>query len=258
MSQLLEIRGSSPLKGWVRDAILTVLSKGPSTATEIAKELRVSKATVSYHTKTLLRRDMIEIADIKSIRGGVYSKTYALKHGGLVLARRRDEQEGALGRLDELFEKLLVSWHLEPTRKPADEIEIFLYHLFRLTADSGSMNDAVFEGFGERVGHELIAPFVKFSTMKSGLKALVGYLEDQNMAHLTLETRKRGDSMIHCSGCFENKEYGSLVCSFTRGMLTGAIKGKHSGRTSIQRLDQKEGGGSSACIYEVKTRGFKE
>ena len=72
---------------------------------------------------------MIEIADIKSIRGGVYSKTYALKRGSLALVRRRGEQGDSLAKLDELFERLLVSWHLEPRRKPADEMEMFLYHL---------------------------------------------------------------------------------------------------------------------------------
>ena len=73
MSQLTAEGGQSPSKGWVRDGILSLLTKGPGTTSEIAKELGVSKATVSYHTKALIRRDMIEIADIKSIRGGVYS-----------------------------------------------------------------------------------------------------------------------------------------------------------------------------------------
>ena len=88
------VAGGPPSKGWVRDGILSYLTRGPGTATEIAKDLRVSKATVSYHTKALIRRDMIEIADIRSIRGGIYSKTYALKGGSLALFRRKGEHEG--------------------------------------------------------------------------------------------------------------------------------------------------------------------
>src|SRR5271154_5359571 len=114
LNQLLIGDGRSPSKGWVRDAILSFLARRPGTSTEIARELGVSKATVSYHTKALIRRDMIEIADIKSIRGGVYSKSYALKRGALALVRRRDEQEGSLTKLDDAFERLLMSWHLEP------------------------------------------------------------------------------------------------------------------------------------------------
>ena len=86
----------------MRDGVLSYLARRPGTATEIARALGVSKATISYHTKALIRRDMIEIADIKSIRGGVYSKTYALKQGALALARRKDDQTGSLTKLDEM------------------------------------------------------------------------------------------------------------------------------------------------------------
>src|SRR6267378_7512940 len=168
--------GETTSKGWVRDGVLSYLSKGPGTTSEIARELGVSKATVSYHTKALIRRDMIEIADVKSIRGGVYSKTYSLKRGGLALVRRKGEQAGSLTKVDELFEKLLMSWHLEPKRKPADEIEIFLYHLFRLLAESDSLDEGIFEDYGRRVGSELIAPTLKFTTMRIGLKELTEYL----------------------------------------------------------------------------------
>jgi len=247
--------GAPLSKGWVRDGILSFLSKGPGTGTEIARNLGVSKATVSYHTKALIRRDMIEIADIKSIRGGVYSKTYALKRGALALARRREGQEVSLTSLDEWFEKLLMSWHLEPRRKPADEIEVFLYHLFRMLAESDSLDDGIFEDFGQRVGTVLIAPSLKFTTMKSGIKELTAYLGAEDMAQLTAEMRKGDEPRLVCMGCFENKEYGGLVCSFTKGMLSGAIRAKRGGRLRLERL--KQDAGAPGCLYTVRTRGFK-
>lgn len=252
---MLDAGDPFPPKGWVRDAVLTMLAKGPLTTTEIAAQLGVSKATVSYHTKALTRRDLIQIEDVKSVRGGVYSKTYSLKRGGLVLARRRDEQEGSLAKLDELFERLLVSWHLEPSRAPADEMKVFLYHLFRLLADSGSMTQAIFEEYGARVGREMVAPSIGFSAMASGLDALSGYLEEKGMAHLTVEARKGADPRILCLGCFENKQYGSLVCWFTKGIISGAIRAKHTGRFRLRRLERK---GAAGCLYEVRTRGFRD
>lgn len=248
--------GSPPSKGWVRDAILSYLAKGPGTATEIATDLGVSKATVSYHTKALIRRDMIEITDIKSIRGGVYSKTYALKRGALALVRRKDEQEVSLTSLDEWFEKLLMSWHLEPRRKPTDEIEIFLYHLFRLLAESDSLDEGIFEEYGQRVGTVLIAPSLRFTAMKTGIKELSAYLEAEGMAQITAEFRKGDDATLFCTGCLENKEYGSLVCSFTKGMLTGAMRAKRSGRLRLERLRQDAG--APGCLYAVRTRGLKD
>jgi DNA-binding transcriptional ArsR family regulator len=255
LSQLLAEGGGSPAKGWVRDAILSYLAKGPGTATEIARELGVSKATLSYHTKALIRRDMIEIADIKSIRGGVYSKTYALKRGALVLARRKSAQGGSLTELDEWFERLLMSWHLEPRRKPADEMEIFLYHLFRLLAESDSLDEGIFEDFGNRAGNVLIASSLKFTTMRSGLKELTEYLAAEEMAQVTAQVGKGEEPRLVCMGCFENKEYGSLVCSFTKGVLTGAIRARRTGRLRLERVRQETG--ARGCVFAVQSKGFK-
>jgi DNA-binding transcriptional ArsR family regulator len=253
--QLLADHKSSPAKGWVRDGILSYLSRRPGTATEIARALGVSKATVSYHTKALIRKDMIEIADIKSIRGGVYSKTYALKQGSLALARRKDDQASALTKLDERFERLLMNMRLGPSRKPADEIEIFLYHLFRLLAESDSIDERIFEDYGRRVGDGLVAPPLRFATLRSGLRELAEYLTTEGFAEITASMRKGEDPMLLCAGCFENKEHGSLVCSFTQGMLTGAIRSKNGG---VLRLDwMRRERGTPSCVFAVKRRSFK-
>ena len=148
-----------------------------------------------------------------------------------------------------------MSWHLEPTRKPSDEVEIFLYHLFRLLAESDSLDDGIFQDFGQRVGADMIASSLKFATMKGGLKELSEYLGAENMAQLTVEVKKGEEPRLICAGCFENKEHGSLVCSFTKGLLTGAIKAKRGGRLHLERLKQETG--APACVYEVKTRGFR-
>jgi predicted hydrocarbon binding protein len=251
MSQIIADNERSPSKGWVRDGILSFLAKGPGTATEIANDLRVSKATVSYHTKALISKDMIEIADIKSIRGGIYSKTYALKRGGLPLVRRKGEQDQSLTALDELFENLLMSWHLEPRRKRSDEIEIFLYHLFRILAESSFLDEGIFEDYGQRVGSALIASSLKFTTLKIGLKELVDYLAAEDMAQVTAGVKKGEEPRLVCMGCFQNKEHGSLMCSFTKGVLTGVIRAKRGGRLHLERLKQDHALG---CVFAVKTR----
>ena len=254
MTQLLAQDSASPAKGWVRDGILSLLAKRPGTATEIARELGVSKATVSYHTKALIRRDMIEISDIKSIRGGVYSKTYALKQGALPLARRRGDQEQSLTKLGDWFERLLMSMHLEPNLDPAKELEIFLYHVYRLLAESDSLEEDVFEKFGRRVGDGLIGPSLKFATLATGLRELAEYLNAKGIANVKAEFRKGAEPRLVCTGCLDNKEYGSLVCCFTKGILTGAVKAKDGGILRLERArEQAEG-----CVYVVKRRGFKK
>jgi DNA-binding transcriptional ArsR family regulator len=255
LNQLMADEGRSPSKGWVRDGILSFLARRPGTATEIARALGVSKATVSYHTKALIRRDMIEIADISSIRGGVYSKTYALKQGALTLTRRKDDRSSSLTKLDEWFERLLMSMRLEPKRKAADEMEIFLYHMFGLLAESDSLDDEIFEDFGRRVGDGLIASSLRFATLRAGLTELTGYMDAQGFAHITPSMRRGEDPQLACTECFENKEYGSLVCSFTKGVLTGAIKARDGETLRLERLKGKTD--AAGCVYAVKRRGFK-
>jgi hypothetical protein len=75
------------------------------------------------------------------------------------------------------------------------------------------------------------------------------------MAQVTAEIRKGEDPRLVCTGCFENKEYGSLVCSFTKGILTGAIRGRSGGRPQLERLNQKTG--TPGCAFAVRMRGFK-
>ena len=255
MNQLLTDNTASPSKGWVRDAVLSFLARRPGTASDIARALGVSKATVSYHTKTLIRRDMIEIADIKSIRGGVYSKTYSLKQGALALARRKDDQTGSLTKLDEWFERLLMSMRLEPSREPADEMEIFLYHLFRLLAESDSLDEGIFEEFGRRVGEGFIAPVLRFPSLRSELKELTEYLASEGFAEVTASMRKGEEPRLVCTGCFENKEHGSLVCSFTKGMLTGSIKARDGRTLRLERMRRESG--TPGCVFVVKRRSPK-
>ncbi|HEV2390596.1 MAG TPA: ArsR family transcriptional regulator [Nitrososphaerales archaeon] len=252
--QLFTEERASPSKGWVRDGVLSYLARRPGTATDIARALGVSKATISYHTKALIRRDMIEIADIKSIRGGVYSKTYALKQGSLALVRRKDDQTDSLTKLDERFERLLMNMRLGPSRKPADEMELFLYHLFRLLAESDSLDERIFEDYGRRVGDGLISPALRFTTLRSGLKELTDYLASEGFAEVSASLRKGQEAKLVCAGCFENKEHGSLVCSFTKGMLTGAIKARDGGTLRLDRLRSEPG--TPACVFAVKRRSF--
>ena len=243
-----EVAGTgSTDKGWVRDGILSFLAKGPQNSSDMAKELGVSKATVSYHTKSLVRKGMIEISDIKSVRGGVYSKTFALKTGNQVLVHRMAEQEESLSKLEEVFERMLMSWHLNPERAPADEIKIFLYHAFRLLSPADSLDGSVFEEFGARVGQELVSGSLKFDTLRGGLKEFVAFLGEKKMADMRVDLGKN-EAKLACTSCFENAEHGSVVCDFTKGVLEGTLRAKRGAKYTVGRDESSE---IPACIFTI-------
>jgi len=235
-------------KGWVRDRILSFLAKGPQNSSDMAKELGVSKATVSYHTKSLVRKGMIEISDIKSVRGGVYSKTFALRPGNLVLVHRMAEQEESLAKLEEVFERLLMSWHLNPERAPADELKIFLYHAFRLLSQADSLDGSIFEEFGARVGQELVSGKLRFDTLKGGLKEFVAHLGEKKMADMRVESGKN-EARISCASCFENAEHGNAVCDFTKGILEGTLRAKRGARYTVEREESSD---LPTCVFTIK------
>ena len=240
-------RGSTD-KGWVRDGILSFLSKGPQNSTNMAKELGVSKATVSYHTKSLVRKGMIEISDIKSVRGGVYSKTFALKTGNQVLVHRMSEKEESLSKLEEVFERMLMNRHLSPERALADEIKIFLYHAFRLLSEAGSLDRGIFEEFGVRAGQELVSGSLRFDTLKAGLKEFVAFLGERKMADMRVESGKN-ESRIACASCFESAEHGSVVCDFTKGVLEGTLRAKRGAKYTVEREESSE---IPACVFTIR------
>jgi len=237
-------------KGWVRDGILSSLARKSGTVSDIARELGVSKATVCYHTRTLIRKNIIEISDVKSVRGGVYSKTLALQRGSFVLVRRRKEQEASLSNLDEVFERLLMSWHLKPKRTPADDIKVFLYHAFRLLAESDSLQSDTFEALGRRVGEELISASLRFSTLREGLKEFSSYLAREEMAEMNSEVSE-GNARLVCTGCFENKDYGSLVCRFTQGVIEGTLNAKTGTQYSVERMEEEP---LPLCSFDIRRR----
>ena len=235
-------------KGWVRDGILSSLAKGPKNSSEIAKELGVSKATVSYHTKSLVRKGMIEISDVETVRGGVYSKTFSLRPRPMILVRRSMGREDARTKIDDIFERMLMSWHIKPEREPADEVKVFLYHLFRLFAEEGTWDSSVFEEFGARVGSELLSTSPRFSTLKGGTRELAEYLGERRMADMRVESGKQ-EAKVVCSSCFENSDHGSLVCDFTKGVIEGSLRARRGAKYSVER----EGTVSDmACVFTVK------
>jgi predicted hydrocarbon binding protein len=241
------VRGSTD-KGWVRDGILSFLARGPQNSTDMAKHLGVSKATVSYHTKSLVRKGMIEISDIRSVRGGVYSKTFALKTGKQVLVRRMTDKEESLSKLEEVFERMLMNRHLNPERELSDELKIFLYHAFRLLSQADSLDGSVFDEFGLRAGQELVSGSLRFDTLKTGLKEFVTFLGEKKMADMRVESAKN-ESKIICASCFENPEHGSVVCDFTKGVLEGTLRAKRGAKYTVERVESSE---IPACVFTIR------
>ena len=59
--------------------MLAVLLQKPASLSELASAVGIAKSTASYHMKELVKRGIEEIIDVTNIKGGVYTKTFALR-----------------------------------------------------------------------------------------------------------------------------------------------------------------------------------
>src|SRR5271166_4722377 len=97
-------------KGWVREAIINLLSRNPEALTELSTKLGVSKATVSYHLSTLQDKEIVEVAEVSVGRGGIESKKFRIRANSIVMISKLDEEKDQLRKLAELFEVAKLAW----------------------------------------------------------------------------------------------------------------------------------------------------
>lgn len=65
-----ETRRLRALSHPVRLRILSMVTGGPMSASELARELDMSQAAVSYHVRQLDAAGMLELAEVRHVRGG--------------------------------------------------------------------------------------------------------------------------------------------------------------------------------------------
>ncbi len=221
-------------KGWVREKILSILLQGPTTLSDVSGTLGISKSTAAYHLKRLLNKGIIEISDIRNVRGGVYAKTLSLKSGRVVLSEPPLKKKGTTSTIRESYQRLKLGWSIK--QDPA-EVIVFLYHLF-VASDGVPRQEryAVFQDYGRLAGEELLSPLVPSRGLGSEVEQILQRLGSMGLA---LCTREAGDStklVIQCSAFFGSTDPTSPVFRFLQGLIEGALSAKHEGRYEVKSL----------------------
>jgi len=234
-------------KGWVREALVLQLSSSPQRPSDLAKKLKVSRPTVSYHLKELTRRGIVEIIDVRRLKGSVSEKTYGLTKGGMTVAVKRS-QVPALGDHLERMEQLKMNWPSLTSEQRVTEVELLLYALFVYSnGEPSAPQSEEFETYGKRTGSELFAPDVTGSTGAKVLGSAVKLLATAGFANCSLETKVDGRSeVMRCLKCFGSREYGGPVCHFTRGAIAGILEARTKGHEVTLKSDPRLG-----CTLEL-------
>ncbi len=220
--------GVAPEKGWAREKILSVLMEKPATLSVIASEVGISKSTASYHMKELVNRAIAEIIDVRKVKGGVYSKTFALRRGVLVIGEPRPVGESADRMISEQYSALKMSWTANP--QPGT-IVVFLYHvLLSLHGASRQEIEHCFIRYGELFGREVVAPSLKSRGLARELREILEWLDRTGSALCSIEPGEKGTSVLSCSTFFRTTDPKAPVFKFLQGLVEGVLASKHGER----------------------------
>lgn len=238
---------------------MNLLAQQPYTLTDLSRILKVSKPTVSYHLSDFARKGLIEGAGVRVGRGGLTSKLYVMKHGIELILPDSDSDTYYLDLLSGIFEANKLEWTTSNGEKRlGDGMINFLYHAFRLLRNvTKTRHHDVLRRYGIRVGKEVVGPKMRGNGLHDKLVSLADFWQANDMGNVQLSSSSMSYmplQLFQCLGCFGARENGGPLCSFTRGIIEGALQLSYGTRYEVGER-QSQGSSYELCLYPVrKTR----
>jgi len=244
-------------KGRVREAILNLLAQQPYSLTDLSRILKVSKPTISYHLYEFSSKGVIEGAGVKAGKGVMNSKLYVLKKGINYQMPSAESDHYYLEQLSGIYEDIKLEWTSGEDIKTEEIVTKFLYQTFRiLRHTTRTRHHYILFKYGFRIGNEIIAKSIKGNTLSERLESINKYFKESNLANLQLaksQEKYHANWTFECLGCFNARENGGPVCSFTKGIIEGTLSHFFSRKYSLSDI-QIEGNEYKVCKYQIIKR----
>jgi len=249
---LVGVEASASEKGWARNSIIAFLAQGSASLSEIAARTGVSKSTASYHMRELVERGIAEIIDVKRVKGGVYTKTFAIRRGTVVVALPRATEGDVDRSVQEQYTNLKISW--SPDSR-SEDIILFLYHVFlSLPGASRDELEEIFLAYGRLFGQEVIAKSLRAEGLNSEMREVTRWLTRTGSAVCTLENAGDGTNVLTCTTFFRATDSRNPVFGFLRGIVDGVLAAKHGERYFTEA---RQGESESPRIAIVRRKGLE-
>ncbi|MDG6928756.1 MAG: ArsR family transcriptional regulator [Nitrososphaerota archaeon] len=243
--------GRSTPKGEVRDAIVNMLLEQPFTLTELVRKLHVSKSTVHYQLQKLLQRGVVDAASVRTVRGGVESRSYALKRGALLAVPAVESDRRHVDALSDLFERKRLELRLEGDAKLGPWAVNFLYHaLLALGKTSRTKHDEILHRYGALLGREDVGPKVGGRNLGETLARMGAYWKENLMGTMGVARDQGPDFVVSFPEYFEVGAREDAPCAFARGLLDGVVESRYGLRYESVEADH----GSDVCAFRVRRR----
>ncbi len=248
--------GGEVKKGDVRRGIILSLFEHPLTVTQLAKTLRVSKPTVTYHISKLKRDGFVELRKVEVDKRGFQRKYYLIKESVKLRAINHKAEEN----YEKVASSVISQLDMELTGKRlrellSDYINIgFLRLLHMVLYKSGVKLDGVLRDCGWKVGKEVISKHVGGSTFNEILGNIAKFWEKNKLGRvevIEMEENKATIRIYDCYDCANMPNIGETMCHLDEGMLAGIFEAKLGG--GYEAVEVKcWGNGYTYCEVHIK------
>lgn len=223
--------GGEVKKGDVRRAIILSLMEHPLTVTQLAKTLRVSKPTVTYHISKLKREGFVELSKVEVDTRGFQRRYYMIKESVKLRAINHKAEEDYQKVASSVISQLDMELRGKRLREPlSNYINIsFLRMLHMVLYRSGVKLDGVLRDCGRKVGKEVISKHIIGSTFKEILSDVGRFWEKHELGRVEVVEMGENHATIRvydCYDCANMPNIGKTICHLDEGMLSGIFEAK--------------------------------
>ncbi|MFQ5761403.1 MAG: V4R domain-containing protein [Candidatus Bathyarchaeia archaeon] len=250
MPERVRDRHVRPRKGDVRPGIVALLSKQPHSVTELAKLLRVSKATISYHVGILKKRNIAQLSSQEPERRGFVRKLYTATD-----TPSSPIEEKCDAFVTSTLEKLLKDLERSPPEEVGKRIQGTILSLFHVLQYVNKEKHArIVRAFGNRLARHYVTHKIHANTFMKAVSQLKMFYEKHDMGTVVVTELTRIRSRLRVYDCIECPNIpliGAVQCSFDEGLMEGVLESKLCQRWSVDETRCKADG-SQYCEFRIE------
>ena len=233
-----------------RAKIIELLEKrGEMTNTLLARELGISKATVSHHMKILEKAGVVRVSRVEETRG-IPKKYYTIDAKFLEYGRE-DISKPVMEEVEKEFRKLFQNKKFR--EKLSDEVKISFLRLYKsaLLFAKVNLDDVLFD-HGYELGKNVFSEMVAGESLEEVLVSLGRLWEELKLGTVEiLEASDRARIVVRdCYQCMHMPDVGKPLCATDEGIIAGVLEKKLGSRFSVKEV-ACWGTGKDYCEFEI-------
>lgn len=231
--------------------IVELLREREMTNTLLAKELGISKATVTHHMKILEEAGVVRVSRVEETRG--IPKKYYTLDARFLESEEKDISKPVVDEMVREFRRLFANRKFR--KQLSDEVNVTFLKIYRSAFLSARVDlDDVLYDLGYELGRRVFAEMVDGDGLEDVLRSLARLWRELELG--TVEVGDvTGDSawiMVRdCYQCMHMPNVGRPLCATDEGMIAGVLEGRLGTAFRVREVECW-GTGREYCRFDIK------